>query len=97
MQQINLYQAGLKPQKQLLTFIQAAQVLGVALAIMSAISIMQGWSHTRLQGKLDSVLHQKQQLEQQIKNGWTEDQIRESWQKPLDEFKKLRSKYLLYD
>lgn len=36
------------------------------------------------------------ELRQQIENGLTEEKIRESWQKDLIEFKKIRKKYLLY-
>jgi uncharacterized protein YbbC (DUF1343 family) len=35
-------------------------------------------------------------LQQQIKNGLTEAQIRESWKKGLEEYKSMREKYLLY-
>jgi uncharacterized protein YbbC (DUF1343 family) len=35
-------------------------------------------------------------LAQQIKDGLTEEQIRESWQKELAAFKEIRRKYLLY-
>ncbi len=35
-------------------------------------------------------------LEQQLKQGWTAEQIRDSWKKEVDAFKKIRSKYLLY-
>lgn len=35
-------------------------------------------------------------LQQQIKDGLTEEQIRASWQPELDKFKALRKKYLLY-
>ena len=35
-------------------------------------------------------------LIQQVKNGFDEQLIRESWQSELDEFKKIRKKYLLY-
>jgi len=35
-------------------------------------------------------------LQQQIENGVSEDQIRKSWQKDLETFKKMRTKYLLY-
>lgn len=35
-------------------------------------------------------------LQQQIKEGKTEDQIRESWQPGLNAFKNIRKKYLLY-
>jgi uncharacterized protein YbbC (DUF1343 family) len=35
-------------------------------------------------------------LQQQIKDGWTEDRIRQSWQPALDNFKTIRKKYLLY-
>ena len=37
------------------------------------------------------------QLRRQIIDGWTEEQIRESWSKDLEEYKKMREKYLLYD
>jgi len=36
-------------------------------------------------------------LMQQIKDGLTEDEIRESWQSDLDQYKSLRQKYLLYE
>lgn len=36
-------------------------------------------------------------LRQQIQAGWTEEQIRESWQEELQEFKRMRENYLLYD
>jgi len=35
-------------------------------------------------------------LQQQIENGVSEDQIRKSWQKDLETFKKMRKAYLLY-
>lgn len=35
-------------------------------------------------------------LQQQIKDGWTEQQIRDTWKKDLDTFKSIRSRYLLY-
>ena len=35
-------------------------------------------------------------LEWQIQEGYSEDQIRESWQENLDAFKKIRNKYLIY-
>jgi uncharacterized protein YbbC (DUF1343 family) len=35
-------------------------------------------------------------LEKQIREGWSEAQIRESWQPGLQHFKQIRSKYLLY-
>jgi uncharacterized protein YbbC (DUF1343 family) len=35
-------------------------------------------------------------LKQQIKDGLTEDQIRESWKNDLDAYKEIRKKYLLY-
>jgi uncharacterized protein YbbC (DUF1343 family) len=36
------------------------------------------------------------QLRKQIEAGFTEAQIRQSWQKDLQKFKKIRTKYLLY-
>ena len=37
------------------------------------------------------------QLRRQIIAGWTEEQIREGWREDLEEYKKMREKYLLYD
>ncbi|WP_431159057.1 exo-beta-N-acetylmuramidase NamZ family protein [Winogradskyella poriferorum] len=36
-------------------------------------------------------------LQQQIESGWSEEDIKLSWQKELKAFKKTRSKYLIYD
>ena len=36
-------------------------------------------------------------LEKQIKNGLSEGEIRLTWQEGLKKFKKLRSKYLIYN
>lgn len=36
------------------------------------------------------------QLQEQIEAGWSEERIRESWQSDLDNYKKIREKYLLY-
>ncbi|MFO0495267.1 MAG: hypothetical protein ACK50Y_07025 [Flavobacteriia bacterium] len=36
-------------------------------------------------------------LKDQIYAGWTAKEIRETWKPGLEEFKKIRSKYLLYD
>lgn len=36
------------------------------------------------------------QLRKQILEGWTEDEIRASWQEELDAYKTMRAKYLLY-
>ena len=35
-------------------------------------------------------------LEQQIKNNWSEKEIRKSWKSGLKKFKKLRKRYLIY-
>ena len=35
-------------------------------------------------------------LEEQIKNGTSEKEIRESWSKGISNYKKMRKKYLLY-
>ena len=43
-----------------------------------------------------SLLAGTKNLEQQIKNNWSENEIRKSWQSGLKKFKKLRKKYLLY-
>lgn len=36
-------------------------------------------------------------LQQKIKKGWTVEAIKKSWEKDLKKYKKLRTKYLLYD
>jgi len=36
------------------------------------------------------------QLRKQIEEGWSEDQIRETWQPGLEKFRQIRKKYLLY-
>ncbi len=36
------------------------------------------------------------ELRKQIESGLTEIEIRESWQKDIDNYKKIREKYLLY-
>ncbi|MCT4600792.1 MAG: DUF1343 domain-containing protein [Marinifilaceae bacterium] len=38
-----------------------------------------------------------EELEQQIRSGWTEEEIRYSWKEKLDKYKEKRKKYLLYD
>ena len=43
-----------------------------------------------------SLLSGTKSLEQQIKNNWSEKEIRKSWEIGLKKFKKLRKKYLLY-
>jgi len=37
------------------------------------------------------------QLRQQISAGWSEEQIRESWQEELNAYKEMRKKYLIYE
>lgn len=36
------------------------------------------------------------ELQQQIKDGWNEQQIRDSWRAKLDEYRAMRQKYLIY-
>ena len=36
-------------------------------------------------------------LQEQIKEGWTEEQIREGWREELTAYKQMRKKYLLYE
>jgi uncharacterized protein YbbC (DUF1343 family) len=36
-------------------------------------------------------------LQKQVEEGMTAAQIRETWQGPLEDFKKIRAKYLIYD
>jgi len=35
-------------------------------------------------------------FKEQIRQGWTEEQIRKSWEPALSEYKQMRKKYLLY-
>ena len=37
------------------------------------------------------------ELQQQIENGLSEEEIRENWKEGIEEYKKIRSKYLLYE
>ena len=37
------------------------------------------------------------ELQEQIKNSVSEAEIRKSWEKDLEDFKKIRKKYLLYE
>lgn len=48
----------------------------------------ENWSFNRLVGNAD--------LMQQLKDGKPEEEIRKSWEPELNEFKKIRKKYLLY-
>ena len=43
-----------------------------------------------------SLLAGTESLEQQIKNNWSEKEIRKSWKSGLKKFKKLRKRYLIY-
>jgi uncharacterized protein YbbC (DUF1343 family) len=58
--------------------------------------------HDALNGEVEfftdyfTLLAGTNQLQQQIEDGWTEEQIRASWQADLDDFKDIRKKYLLY-
>ena len=36
-------------------------------------------------------------LQKQIMDGWTEEEIKKSWQKDLNAFRKIRAKYLIYE
>ena len=36
-------------------------------------------------------------LQEQLEKGWTQEQINATWQKDLEAFRKIRSKYLIYD
>ena len=37
------------------------------------------------------------ELRKQIEAGWSEEQIKATWQKDLEEFKNVRAKYLIYE
>ena len=43
-----------------------------------------------------SLLAGTESLEQQIKNNWSEKEIRKSWKSGLEKFKELRKRYLIY-
>ena len=38
----------------------------------------------------------QKKLQEQIEDGWSANKIRKTWQKELEEFKKIRANYLLY-
>jgi len=50
-----------------------------------------------LENKFFDKLAGNSTLRWQIINGRSEEEIRDSWQKDLMNFKKIRAKYLLYD
>ena len=72
-----------------------------------------GWNRIHLQWLLDaySMYPRKEEfftayfekltgtrsLRKQIEMGWTEDQIRQSWKKDLEQYLEIRKKYLIYD
>ena len=53
--------------------------------------------HLSLKPKVLLKIGNKTILEKQIKNGLSEGEIRLTWQEGLKKFKKLRSKYLIYN
>mgnify|MGYP003346093416 CR=1 FL=1 len=42
------------------------------------------------------VVKGQKELQKQIEEGWSASEIRKSWQKDLEKFKKIRANYLLY-
>lgn len=64
--------------------IQAKDLLGDSIAYIDQVSFF-----NRLAGTA--------KLKDQLNAGWTAKEIRETWKPGLEEFKKIRQKYLLYD
>lgn len=64
--------------------IQAKDLLGDSIAFIDQVGFF-----NRLAGT--------EKLREQINAGWTAKEIRQSWQKGIEAFKKIRQKYLLYD
>ncbi|HVV02699.1 MAG TPA: DUF1343 domain-containing protein [Puia sp.] len=64
--------------------------------IIRAYKLFPDKEHFFLAGNFFNKLAGNDTLQQQIKDGLTEDQIRQSWQPALDNFKTIRKKYLLY-
>jgi uncharacterized protein YbbC (DUF1343 family) len=64
--------------------IQAKDLLGDSIAYIDQVSFF-----NRLAGTA--------KLKDQLNAGWTAKEIRETWKPGLDDFKKIRQKYLLYD
>ncbi|HEY4205460.1 MAG TPA: DUF1343 domain-containing protein, partial [Puia sp.] len=64
--------------------------------IIQAYKLFPDKEHFFLKGNFFSKLAGTDVLQQQIKDGLTEEQIRKSWQPALDHFKTIRKKYLLY-
>jgi len=64
--------------------------------VIQAYKLFPDKEHFFLTGNFFNKLAGNDTLQQQIKDGLTEDQIRRSWQPALDNFKTIRKKYLLY-
>ncbi|MBN8850925.1 MAG: DUF1343 domain-containing protein [Sphingobacteriales bacterium] len=64
--------------------------------VIQAYKLFPDKEHFFLAGNFFNRLAGNDILQQQIKDGLTEDQIRQSWQPALDNFKTIRKKYLLY-
>lgn len=64
--------------------------------VIRAYKLFPNKEHFFLPGNFFNKLAGNDTLQQQIKDGLTEDQIRLSWQPALDNFKTIRKKYLLY-
>ena len=64
--------------------------------LINAYKLFPGKDSFFLKNNFINKLAGNDKLMQQIKNGVNEKQIRESWEPALDNFKKIRKKYLLY-
>ena len=47
-------------------------------------------------GKTFTIHAGTEKLQQQLQQGLSENEIRKSWEKDLEDFKKIRSKYVIY-
>ena len=47
-------------------------------------------------GKYFNKIYGVDNLEEQLNNGYSENEIRKSWEKGIDSFKLIRKKYLIY-
>ncbi len=65
--------------------------------VMEAYKLLQDKDQFFLPSKYFNTLAGNDILMQQIKDGITEEEIRKSWQPGLNQFKKIRKRYLLYD
>ena len=64
--------------------------------LLEAYKLFPGKDSFFLKNNFINKLAGNDRLQQQVKDGKTEVEIRKSWQPELDEYKMIRKKYLLY-